>query len=76
MSHQTNPENYINFNGNDWLVLESHLKYQLESLIGRLVGHDVNNDEANRLRGEIGCIRTILNLKALAAFETISAANY
>lgn len=75
MSQFTNPEQYINFNGNDWLVLKAYLKHQLENCIGKLVG-DVDNDEANRLRGEIGRIRTILNLEALAAFENTSAANY
>ncbi len=76
MSHNTTPEKYINFNGNDWLVLKTYLRYQQESIIGQLVGPDVTNDEANRLRGEIGRIRTILNLEALAAFENTSAANY
>jgi hypothetical protein len=76
MSNETNPELSINFNGNDWLVLERYLKHQLENCIGMLVSDDTDNDKANRLRGEIGRIRTILNLKALAAFDLTSAANY
>lgn len=64
--YTVNPERFINFYGQDWIVIKTWLQYQEETCIGRLIG-DASPDEANKLRGQLQIIRALLNLEAQAA---------
>lgn len=71
------PEDNINFNGKDWHTLKTFLQMMLENSVSQLCG-DKPIEDTQKLRGQILCLKTILDLETSArqkAGPTLSQGN-
>lgn len=59
------PEDYINFNGQDWNALKMWAERKKEIKIGLLVQAD-SHDKSNKIRGELSFITELLALEHAA----------
>ena len=57
-----NPEQYINYNGQDWTALKLWLEGVQAQKI-RLLVAATNHDESNKIRGSLAMIQQILALE-------------